>query len=98
MNLITIFNQFPDRQSCIAHLEAIRWPEKVCPLCGSERVARKVEKGRQGRWIATCTSSFRYLEPSFNRLKFLCKSGSFRPFVLSNTADGGAGQTVEQIA
>ena len=47
MNLISIFNQFPDQQSCIAHLEAIRWPEKaLCPHCGSDRVARKAEK----RW------------------------------------------------
>lgn len=63
MNLITIFKQFPDQQSCIAHLEAIRWPEKAfCPLCGSERVARKVEKGRQGRWNChNCKSSFNVL-------------------------------------
>ena len=63
MNLISVFNQFPDQQSCIAHLEAIRWPEKAfCPLCGSDRVARKVEAGRQGRWNChNCTSSFNVL-------------------------------------
>ena len=63
MNLITIFNQFPDQQSCINHLEAIRWPEQAfCPLCGSDRVARKVEEGRQGRWNChKCTSSFNVL-------------------------------------
>ena len=63
MNLITIFNQFPEQQSCINHLEAIRWPEQAfCPLCGSDRVARKVEEGRQGRWNChKCTSSFNVL-------------------------------------
>ena len=63
MNLITIFNQFPDQQSCINHLEAIRWPEQAfCPLCGSDRVARKVEEGRQGRWNChKCKSSFNVL-------------------------------------
>lgn len=63
MNLISIFNQFPDQQSCIAHLEAIRWPEiAFCPLCNSERVARKAEAGRQGRWNChNCTSSFNVL-------------------------------------
>ena len=63
MNLISIFNQFPDQQSCIAHLEAIRWPETAfCLLCGSERVARKIERGRQGRWNCHgCTSSFNVL-------------------------------------
>ena len=63
MNLITIFNQFPDQKSCIAHLEAIRWPEQAsCPLCSSDRVARKVEEGRQGRWNChACKSSFNVL-------------------------------------
>ena len=29
MNLITIFNQFPEQQSCIANLKTIRWPEQA---------------------------------------------------------------------
>ena len=63
MNLISIFNQFPDQQSCIAHLEAIRWPEKaLCPHCGSDHVACKAEKNRVGRWNChNCTSSFNVL-------------------------------------
>ena len=63
MNLITIFSRFPDQQSCINHLEQIRWPEQAfCPLCGSDRVARKVEEGRQGRWNChKCKSSFNVL-------------------------------------
>ena len=63
MNLISIFNQFPDQQSCIAHLEAIRWPEQAfCPLCQSDRVARKVEGQKVGRWNCHgCKSSFNVL-------------------------------------
>lgn len=63
MNLISIFNQFPDQQSCIDHLEQIRWPEVAfCPHCQSDRVARKNERGRQGRWNChNCTSSFNVL-------------------------------------
>ena len=63
MNLISVFNQFPDQASCILHLEAIRWPdEAACPLCASDRVARKVEMGRQGRWNCHhCKSSFNVL-------------------------------------
>lgn len=63
MNLISVFSQFPNQQACIAHLEAIRWPEQAfCPLCNSDRVARKVETGRQGRWNChNCTSSFNVL-------------------------------------
>lgn len=63
MNLISIFNQFPDQQSCIAHLEQIRWPEKAfCPLCGKDNVARKVEGAKIGRWNChDCKSSFNVL-------------------------------------
>ncbi len=63
MNLISVFNQFPDQQSCIDHLEGIRWPEKAaCPLCASDRVARKVEGHKVGRWNChACKSSFNVL-------------------------------------
>ena len=63
MNLISVFNQFPNQQSCIDHLEAIRWPEVAfCPLCNSNRVARKAEGQKVGRWNChNCTSSFNVL-------------------------------------
>ena len=63
MNLISVFSQFPNQQACIDHLEAIRWPEKAfCPLCQSDRVARKVEGQKVGRWNChNCTSSFNVL-------------------------------------
>lgn len=63
MNLISIFNQFPNQQSCIDHLEAIRWNnDPFCPHCGDHDVARKVEAGRQGRWNCHgCKSSFNVL-------------------------------------
>ncbi len=63
MNLISVFNQFPSQQSCIDHLEAIRWPEvALCPLCQSDRVARKAEGQKIGRWNChNCTSSFNVL-------------------------------------
>ena len=63
MNLISVFNQFPNQQACIDHLEGIRWPGKAtCPLCGSDRVARKVEGHKVGRWNChKCKSSFNVL-------------------------------------
>ena len=63
MNLISVFNQFPNQQSCIDHLEAIRWPDiAFCPLCNSDRVARKAEGQKIGRWNChNCTSSFNVL-------------------------------------
>ena len=42
MNLISIVRKFPTQQSCIKHLEAVRWPENAsCPHCGGIRVHRK---------------------------------------------------------
>ena len=63
MNLIRICEQFPDQPACIAHLERLRWPvQAVCPLCGSEQVARKADKIRVGRWNCHgCKSSFNVL-------------------------------------
>lgn len=63
MNLITIFRRFPDQQSCIAHLEDIRWGDTPhCPKCGSTHVARKCDGERVGRWNCHgCHASYNVL-------------------------------------
>jgi transposase-like protein len=64
MNLITIFQKFPNQQACIDRLEMVRWPMGVafCPFCQSERVARKAENERIGRWNChECSNSFNVL-------------------------------------
>jgi len=63
MNLITVFQQFPTHESCIDHLESVRWGEiPACPLCGSVTVARKADGHRVGRWNCHgCKSSFNVL-------------------------------------
>ena len=63
MNLIDVFQRFPDQQSCIDHLEQNRWPAQAfCPFCQGERVARKAENGLVGRWNChECKSSFNVL-------------------------------------
>lgn len=63
MNLITIFTRFPDQESCLEHLETIRWgDEPTCPHCDSPHVARKADGDRQGRWNCHgCRSSFNVL-------------------------------------
>lgn len=63
MDLIEVFRRFPTQESCIAHLENIRWPEiPTCPHCTSKHVARKAEKGRVGRWNChTCHNSYNVL-------------------------------------
>ena len=36
MNIIQIFQKFPTQESCIRHLEKMRWGDKpVCVYCGS---------------------------------------------------------------
>jgi len=36
MNIIQIFKQFPTQESCVKHLEQIRWGDKpICVYCGS---------------------------------------------------------------
>ncbi|MYD10455.1 MAG: IS1595 family transposase [Chloroflexi bacterium] len=48
MNIIQIFERFPTQESCIAHLEAARWPDgkPVCPYCGSRNTAKSEHRHR----------------------------------------------------
>ena len=63
MNLIEVMEHFPDQESCIDHLERIRWRGKpVCPHCGCIKVVRKKEDsvGRVGRFhCSACKASFK---------------------------------------
>ena len=63
MDLLEVFRRFPTQAACIKHLENIRWPETpTCPFCHSEKVGRKAEKGRIGRWNChTCHNSYNVL-------------------------------------
>ena len=63
MNLFTVMEMYPDQQSCIEHLEEVRWrDDPSCPFCGSIDVARKKENDRVGRWNChDCHSSFNVL-------------------------------------
>ena len=63
MNLTSISQRFPDQQACIKYLEGKRWGEHPrCPHCGSQRVGRKQEGKRIGRWNCHgCKSSFNVL-------------------------------------
>ena len=72
MNLITVLQRFPDQEACIEHLEEIRWNHTVkCPYCESDRVRRKADGYRQGRWNChACHSSFNVLSSTiFHKTK-----------------------------
>ena len=58
MNIVEIFEQFPDQKSCIAYLEEKRWKgEPACPYCGSINTAPGSD-GRQQHRCYTCKISF----------------------------------------
>ena len=63
MNLLAIFSRYPDQESCIEHLESVRWgDDPCCPHCGSVGVARKADGQRVGRWNChDCKASFNAL-------------------------------------
>ena len=47
MNIISIINQFPNQEACIAYLEKKRWDGKpVCPYCFSENTNHLVKENR----------------------------------------------------
>ena len=63
MDLVRVMEQFPDQESCLDHLEVIRWGDKPrCPKCESKNLTRKNESGigRIGRWhCSECGASFK---------------------------------------
>ena len=63
MNLITICTRFPTQHDCLIHLESVRWGDTPrCPHCDSDKVARKADGQRIGRWNChSCHSSFNVL-------------------------------------
>ena len=63
MNLISIFQRYPDQEACIEHLERVRWNDTpACPKCGSIKVGRKADGDRVGRWNChDCHASFNVL-------------------------------------
>lgn len=68
MNLYEVFERFPTQQSCIDHIENIRFAKGAfCPLCGSvENVRKSNLKSRVGRWNChDCKSSFNVLSGTF---------------------------------
>lgn len=63
MTLFDAVERFSDQESCIEHLEHVRWGNQPqCPHCESDRVAPKREGDKVGRWNChLCKSSFNVL-------------------------------------
>ncbi len=57
MDIIEVFERFPDKASCIKHLEQVRWHNKPrCPYCGSPNYSNM--KGEYRYHCNTCNTSF----------------------------------------
>lgn len=59
-SIISIYRRFPTKESCLEHLENVRWEDKpCCPYCKSEKVSRKKEVEQRSRWqCSLCRKSF----------------------------------------
>lgn len=62
-SLVEIYRRFPDHDACLAHVEAVRWPDgPLCPYCGAERVSHNRDTTRgltASRWkCQRCKRSF----------------------------------------
>ena len=93
MKLIKVFHRFPDEESCIEHLERVRWPiTPSCPYCGALNVARKVD-GQLGRWNCHgCTSSFNVLSGTvFQKTKVPLQKWFLAILLLVNSKNGLSG-------
>ena len=64
MDLFTMITHFPTQEKCIMYLEKERWgKDPTCPHCGSERVNRKLDLEREGRWhCKECSASYNVLK------------------------------------
>jgi transposase-like protein len=59
MNIINIFKQFPDQESCIKYLEQKRWNNKpVCPYCQSDNTNPLKSENRFRHHCNGCRKSF----------------------------------------
>src|ERR1700733_5393468 len=57
MNIIQVYKKFPTQESCMAHLEQVRWKGKpVCPYCKSDKQTLLPKKHH--RHCNTCDTSY----------------------------------------
>src|SRR5256885_1187371 len=57
-SLIALLKAFPNEETCVRHLEWLRWPEGiVCPLCGSTRKIYRVARD-YGYKCSDCKKTF----------------------------------------
>lgn len=60
MNLLDLFERFPDEESATAWVESIRWPngDRYCPKCGSKCTCETKSRKPMPYWCRDCRSYF----------------------------------------
>ena len=57
-SMFALMEAFPDEESCVKHLESLRWPTGViCPMCGESRKFYNVSRGNLYK-CADCNKQF----------------------------------------
>ena len=60
MNILEVMHRFPDQESCIGHLERLRWQNKPqCPYCKSDKSTKR--EGTQRHQCNSCNRSYSVL-------------------------------------
>jgi transposase-like protein len=58
MNVIEIYKKFPTQETCLAHLEKVKWNNKPkCPYCGSYKTSSMLNEYRHH--CNSCNTSFK---------------------------------------
>ena len=64
MNLMTIFQRYPDQEACMEHLERVRWGDDPhCPQCGSTHVAQSRASQDRPLELRRLPCQLQYREP-----------------------------------
>lgn len=59
MNLLNLIAKFPDQDTCVKHLEKMRWGDSVrCAYCNGNNIYHKLDGSNQPYYCNKCTKSF----------------------------------------
>ena len=59
MNIIELIKKFPNQETCLKHLEKVRWGNKpICVYCNSDKVCKHTEKNKERFQCWNCKKSF----------------------------------------
>ena len=76
-SLLELIKAFPDEETCVKHLENLRWPKGiVCPCCGSTRKIYKVNGISFTNVLTAIINLVSERIPSLKKAAYHSKNGS----------------------